>query len=61
MSERNLIYENFHTKHSAFTAPDVHMHTSLSKPVNKAAEHLINSKPVLGRRKKMVVRESGPK
>jgi len=25
-----LIHENFHTKHSMFTAPDVYMHTSLS-------------------------------
>ena len=30
MSEWNLIHENFHTKHSVFTSPDVHMHTSLS-------------------------------
>ena len=25
-----MIHENVHTKHSVFTAPDVHMHTSLS-------------------------------
>ena len=25
-----MIHENFYTKHSVFTAPDVHMHTSLS-------------------------------
>ena len=24
-----MIHEIFHTKHSAFTAPDVHMHASL--------------------------------
>ncbi len=55
MCEWNLIHENFHTKHSVFTAPDVHMHTSLSytlwaciQPVYKAVEHLINSTPVLG-------------
>ena len=28
MSEWNIIYEHFHTKHSVFTAPDAHMHTS---------------------------------
>ena len=47
-----MIHENFHTKHSVFTAPDVHMHTSLLyimsiQPVNKAAKHLINSTPVM--------------
>ena len=58
MSERNLIHENFHAKHSIFTAPDVHMHyiTQLYimsiQPVNKAVEHLINSTPVLERKKK---------
>ena len=25
-----FIHEHFHTKHSVFTAPDAHMHTSLS-------------------------------
>ena len=25
MSERNVIHENFHTKHSVLTAPDEHM------------------------------------
>ena len=25
MSESNVIHENFHTKHSVFTAPDEHM------------------------------------
>ena len=40
-----------------FTVPDVHMHTSLLyimsiQPVNKAVEHLINSAPVLEKRKK---------
>ena len=29
MSEWNVIHENVHTKHSVFTAPDAHMHTSL--------------------------------
>ena len=39
-----MIHENFHTKHSVFTAPDVHMHnisqlyiTSI-QPVNKAVD-----------------------
>ena len=30
MSEWNVIHENFHTKHSVFTAPDAHTHTSFS-------------------------------
>ena len=30
MSEWHVTHENFHTKHSMFTAPDEHMHTSLS-------------------------------
>ena len=29
MSDWKLIHENFHTKHSVFTAPYVHKHTSL--------------------------------
>ena len=58
-----MIHENFHTKHSVFTAPDVHMHTSLKlyivsiQPVNKAAEHLINSTPVLEKERKKEKKE----
>ena len=40
-----MIHENFHTKHSVFTAPDEHIHTSLTElyitsiqPVNKAVD-----------------------
>ena len=56
-----MIHENFHTEHSVFTAPDVHMHTHAYitqlyimsiQPVNKAVEHIINSTPVLERRRK---------
>ena len=55
-----MIHENFHTKHSVFTAPDAHadadacshayitqLYIMSIQPVNKAAEHLINSTPVL--------------
>ena len=48
MSEWNVIHENFHTKHSMFTAPDEHMpytiqlHIMSMQPANKAAEHLIS-------------------
>ena len=42
-------------KYSAFTAPDTCIHHSVIhydiQPVNKAAEHLINSTPVLERKK----------
>ena len=56
MSEIWYMTENFHTKNSVFTAPDVHMHTSLSyiimsrQPVNKAEN--IWSTPVLETRRK---------
>ena len=30
MSKWKFIHENFHAKHSMFTEPDAHMHTSLS-------------------------------
>ena len=30
MSEWSFIHENFHTKHSVFTAADAHLHTLLS-------------------------------
>ena len=49
MSEWNVIHENFHTKHSVFTAPDEHMpyiillHIMSIQPANKAAEDLISS------------------
>ena len=49
MNERNVIHENFHTKHSVFTAPDEHMpyviqvHIISIQPANKAIEHLISS------------------
>ena len=42
-------HNNFHTKHSVFTAPDAHMHTSHTHScmsihtADKAAEYLINS------------------
>ena len=63
MSEWNLIHENFHTEHSVFTAPDVQnitvthayitqLYIMSIQPVNKAAEHLINSTPVLEKEKK---------
>ena len=41
--------ENFHTKHSVFTAPDelmpyvIQLHVMSIQPANKAAEHLISS------------------
>ena len=61
----NLIHEIFHTKHSVFTAPDVHMHTSLIyimsiQPVTKAAEHnyLINSILVLEKEKRKKKKQS---
>ena len=46
MSEWNVIHENFHTKHSVFTAPDEHipyiiqLHIMSIQPSNKASEHL---------------------
>ena len=49
MSERNVIHENFHTKHSVFTGPDEHkpyvtqLHIMRIQPANKAAKHLISS------------------
>ena len=48
-----MIHENFHTKHSVFTAPD-QLYIMSIQPVNKAAEHLINSTPVLEKKKKAV-------
>ena len=44
MNEWNLIHENFHTKHSAFTTPDEHMaciiqlHIMSIQPANKASD-----------------------
>ena len=48
MTECNVIHENFHTKHSVFTAPDAHMHTSLLYVMSiqsaaKAVKHLFKS------------------
>ena len=42
MSESNFMHENFHTKHSVFTAPDAVYIMSI-QPANKAVTHLINS------------------
>ena len=56
MSESNLIHDNFHTKQRVHSARCTHAHiTQLYimsiQPVNKAAEHLINSTLVLERKK----------
>ena len=50
-----MIHENCHTKHSVFTAPDTYitqLYIMSIQPVNKAAEHLINSTPVLEKKQK---------
>ena len=50
MSEWNVTHENFHSKHSVFTAPDEHMPHIIQldimsiQPANKTAEHLIRER-----------------
>ena len=63
MSEWNLIHENFHTKHRVHSARCTHayitqLYITSIQPINKAAEHLINSTPVFGREKKKEKKEA---